>query len=86
MGGRAAGERALLSRAVNGSLFTSAQRPPLRNRYSSPVVLVWFGVVIAAGALMVAYLLSRRNRVEYADLGTMSEQWLAEQRANDRPY
>ena len=35
---------------------------------------------------MVAYLLSRRNRLEYSDLGTMSEQWLAEHRANDRPY
>ena len=50
------------------------------------MALVWFAVVIAAGATFVAYMLSRRNRVTYADLGTMSEQWLAEQRAHDRPY
>ncbi len=71
---------------MNGALFISAQPPPPRDRYSTPVVLVWVGVVIGVGALIVAYLLSRRNRLEYSDLGTMSEQWLAEQRANDRPY
>jgi len=68
------------------SVCTIAQPPLLRARYSSTVVLVWFALVIAGGAMLVAYLLSRRNRLEYSDLGTMSEQWLAEQRANDRPY
>lgn len=50
------------------------------------MVLIWIGVAVAAGAGLVAIIASRRNRVEYAELGTMSEQWLAEQRANDRPY
>lgn len=50
------------------------------------MVLVWIGVAIAAGALLVAMIVSRRTGVEYRELGTMSEQWLAEQRANDRPY
>jgi len=50
------------------------------------MTIVWIGVALATGALLIGVLRSRRSRVEYADLGTMSEQWLAEQRANDRPY
>lgn len=50
------------------------------------MILVWVGAAVAAGALLIAFVASRRGRVEYAELGTMSEQWLAEQRANDRPY
>jgi hypothetical protein len=50
------------------------------------VALIWIGVAAVAGALLVVLIASRRSRVEYAELGAMSEQWLAEQRANDRPY
>ena len=54
--------------------------------YSSRVILVWIGVAVAVGAALIAFVASQRTRVDYAQLGTMSEQWLAEQRANDRPY
>ena len=52
----------------------------------SQVTYVWIAVLLSAIALFVGFLMSRRTRVEFAELGTMSEQWLAEQRANDRPY
>ncbi len=50
------------------------------------MILVWIGAAVTVGALLVVLVASRRTRVEYAELGAMSEQWLAEQRANDRPY
>jgi len=52
----------------------------------SNLTIIGIGLLLAAAATVVAVLMSRRNRVEYAELGSMSEQWLAEQRANDRPY
>ena len=48
--------------------------------------LAWVAGFAAAAAALIAFLYSRRTRVGYAELGTMSEQWLAEQRAHDRPY
>jgi hypothetical protein len=50
------------------------------------VAIVWIGVALAAGAVIIFFVASQRTRVDYSQLGTMSEQWLAEQRANDRPY
>ena len=50
------------------------------------MILVWIGAAVAVGAVLVALVATKRTRVDYAQLGTMSEQWLAEQRANDRPY
>ena len=47
---------------------------------------LWIALLIVAGVTFVGVLLLRRPRIEYAELGTMNEQWLAEQRANDRPY
>ena len=52
----------------------------------SQVTYVWIALLLAAGVAFVAVLLLRRPRIEYAELGTMNDQWLAEQRANDRPY
>jgi hypothetical protein len=49
-------------------------------------MLLWIGLAVAAGALVIALIASRRTGVDYGQLGTMSDQWLAEQRANDRPY
>lgn len=46
---------------------------------------IWIGIlaaVVCAIALIV--LTSWRQRVEMAELGTVSDQWLAEQRTNDR--
>ena len=49
-------------------------------------MLLWIGLALAGGAVLVAVIASRRTGVDYGQLGTMSEQWLAERRANDRPY
>jgi hypothetical protein len=49
-------------------------------------MLLWIGLAVACGALVFALIASRRTGVDYGQLGTMSDQWLAEQRANDRPY
>ena len=48
--------------------------------------LAWVAGLMVAAAAVIAFLYLRRTRVGYEELGTMSEQWLAEQRANDRPY
>jgi hypothetical protein len=52
----------------------------------SNVTYIWIALLLSAAALFIGVLVSRRPRIEFAELGTMSEQWLAEQRANDRPY
>ncbi len=49
-------------------------------------MLLWIGLAVAGGVLLFALIASRRTGVDYGQLGTMSDQWLAEQRANDRPY
>ena len=46
------------------------------------MTVVW-GLLLGAGAMAVIIFRSWRRRVEMAELGTVSEQWLAEQRAND---
>ena len=46
----------------------------------------WVAGLVVAAVALIAFLYSRRPRGGYKELGTMSEQWLAEQRANDRPY
>lgn len=48
--------------------------------------VVWIGLLLGAGAMAIIIFTSWRRRAEMADLGTVSEQWLAEQRANDRHY
>jgi Tfp pilus assembly protein PilE len=44
----------------------------------------WIAVLLACGVLAVIIVTSWRHRVEMVELGTVSTQWLAEQRANDR--
>jgi hypothetical protein len=48
------------------------------------VTVIGIGLLLGAGAMAVIILRSWRRRVEIAELGTVSEQWLAEQRTNDR--
>ena len=48
------------------------------------MTVVGIGLLLGAGAMAVILLRSWRRRVEMAELGTVSEQWLAEQRANNR--
>ena len=50
------------------------------------ITYIWLALLLAAGVTFIGVLLLRRPRIEYRELGAMSEQWLAEQRANDRPY
>lgn len=50
------------------------------------VNFIWIALLVVVGVAFVSVLFLRRPRIEYAELGTMNEQWLAEQRANDRPY
>jgi hypothetical protein len=48
------------------------------------VTVVGIGLLLGAGAMAAIILRSWWRRVEMAELGTVSEQWLAEQRTNDR--
>ena len=48
------------------------------------MTVVWIGLLLGAGAIAVVVLKSWRRRVEMAELGTVSEQWLAELRATNR--
>ena len=43
------------------------------------MTVVGIGLLLGAGAMAVILLRSWRRRVEMAELGTVSEQWLAEQ-------
>ena len=47
---------------------------------------IWLGLFLSG--LVVAFVVAaaRRHRVGMSDLGSVSEQWIAEQRANDRHY
>jgi hypothetical protein len=49
------------------------------------MMAVWIGAALIGGAMGLMVLASR-HRVDMAELGTVSQQWLAEQRANDRHY
>lgn len=47
---------------------------------------LWIPVLLGAALVAVVILTRWRHRVDMADLGTVSQHWLAEQRANDRHY
>jgi hypothetical protein len=47
---------------------------------------LWIPILLGAALVAVVILARWRYRVEMAELGTVSENWLAEQRANDRHY
>ena len=53
---------------------------------AAQVTLAWIGSIVAASALFIGYFATRRPKSGYVELGAMNEQWLAEQRSNDRPY
>jgi hypothetical protein len=49
------------------------------------VTAVGIATLLIGGAMVVLFLIaSWRHRVDVAELGTMSQQWQMEQRANDR--
>jgi hypothetical protein len=45
---------------------------------------IWIGVLVTAGVTAILVWTSRRHRVDLTDRGTLSQQWLSEQRLNDR--
>jgi hypothetical protein len=49
------------------------------------VTAIGIATFLTGGAMIVLFLMaSWRHRVDVAELGTMSQQWRMEQRANDR--
>jgi hypothetical protein len=50
------------------------------------VTALWIGLLLGAGAIAIVVFTSWRHRVELTEFGTVSAQWLAEKRANDRHY
>jgi hypothetical protein len=59
---------------------------PDRRIRAALVTIVGIGLLLGAGVMAVILSRSWRRRVEMAELGTVSEQWLTEQRANDGHY
>jgi hypothetical protein len=47
--------------------------------------MLFIGVVFVSIAVVVVALMRRRSRMNSADLGWMSQQWLAEHRASHSP-
>jgi hypothetical protein len=45
---------------------------------------VWIGILVIAGATALFIWTSWRHRVDLADRGTVSQQWLSEHRLHDR--
>jgi hypothetical protein len=49
-------------------------------------VILWIGLLLTACAIAVLVVTSWRRRVQMAELGTVSAQWLSEHRGYDRHY
>jgi hypothetical protein len=47
---------------------------------------MWVGLFVSGVVAAVIVVGSRRHRAGMTELGTVSEHWIAEQRANDRHY
>ena len=50
------------------------------------MTVIWIGLLVTGGGLALFAWTSWRHRVQMADRGTLSQQWLSEQRAQDRHY
>jgi hypothetical protein len=48
--------------------------------------MIWIVLALGLGATVLLVLLSLRQRVDSTELGNVSTQWLAEQRAQDRDF
>jgi hypothetical protein len=49
-------------------------------------VTIWIGLLLTACVIAVLVVASSRRRVQMADLGTVSAQWLSEHREYDQHY
>jgi hypothetical protein len=47
---------------------------------------LWIPILLGVAVVAILILTRWRYRLEMAELGTVSQHWLAEQRANDRHY
>lgn len=47
---------------------------------------VWMLLLLGLGAAALVMVTTWRYRIEMAELGTVSQQWLSEHRAHDRHY
>lgn len=45
---------------------------------------IWIGAFVVGCATAILAVTSWRHRIDMAELGTVSDQWLAEHRAGDR--
>jgi hypothetical protein len=45
---------------------------------------IWFGLLVTGGGVALFAWTSWRHRVQMADRGTVSQQWLSEHRLHDR--
>lgn len=51
-----------------------------------PVSTAWIILLLGIGCAIALALTSWRHRIDMAELGTVSQNWLSEQRAHDRHY
>ncbi len=47
---------------------------------------IWIALGLAATVVVGFLVRSSRDRSDGGELGSVSERWLSEERANDRPY
>ena len=47
---------------------------------------IWVVLSLCLGAVAFAIVMMMRNRIDTTELGTVSTQWLSEQRAQDRDF
>ncbi len=50
------------------------------------MTVLWIGLAVAAAVVASLALGSFRQRSSRKDLGAVSERWLSEERAHERPY
>src|SRR5687767_7793915 len=69
------------------SAVPNSTRRELRTKYSACMTLtLWLVLIVAAVATALVVFASWRHGIEMTELGTVSQNWLSEQRAHDRHY
>ena len=49
-------------------------------------MIIWIGLLLIGCAIAILVFTSSRRRMQMADLGSVSAQWLSEHRGYDRHY
>ncbi len=55
-------------------------------RYTQSMTLLWIAVALGVGAVGIIIAATRRHSSGSTELGTMSNAWVAEQRAGEQSY